>query len=340
MFYNKNNKKIANLNEDLKNSQEEVGFWKSQSDICKSVTKSIIKGSEFLNKSRNTMLVSSNQMIESDHKIAESSIVLTNVVSSVDELFVSIESINKKSENSCVNLDKINEGVETIQQLTDDINNISKKTNLLALNASIEAARAGDAGRGFSVVATEVKKLAENAKEVSDNIKNLTEGFTNDINVMTLQSREIHEECNNICEISERVKVIVSDIIRLSENTSDVVKSNAKEGFLNLVRLDHAIWKLSVYNQISEKTYDNSMVPDHCSCRLGKWYYEGDGAKSYGSKKEFKELEQPHADVHTYGKEAIECAQEGDMDKAILLLNKMESSSIDVINKLDGLSRS
>ena len=114
-------------------------------------------------------------MIDSEKKIAESGGVLIDVVASIDDLFEYINSIQLKSEYSCQNLDRINHGFETIQKLTDDINNISKKINLLALNASIEAVRAGEAGRGFSVVASEVKKLAENAKEVSDNIKLLTE---------------------------------------------------------------------------------------------------------------------------------------------------------------------
>ncbi|WP_252722951.1 methyl-accepting chemotaxis protein [Treponema phagedenis] len=62
------------------------------------------------------------------------------------------------------------EEAESITKYTDIINEISKQTNLLSINASIEAARAGTAGKGFSIIAGEVKKLSENTQETSSEI--------------------------------------------------------------------------------------------------------------------------------------------------------------------------
>ncbi len=64
--------------------------------------------------------------------------------------------------------------VDKINELTNDILNISSQTNLLALNASIEAARAGEAGRGFAVVADEIRVLAENSKTTANNIQEIS----------------------------------------------------------------------------------------------------------------------------------------------------------------------
>ncbi|MCI9149113.1 MAG: methyl-accepting chemotaxis protein [Lachnospiraceae bacterium] len=68
--------------------------------------------------------------------------------------------------------------VDKINELTDEILNISSQTNLLALNASIEAARAGEAGKGFAVVADEIRMLAENSKNTANNIQEISQLVT------------------------------------------------------------------------------------------------------------------------------------------------------------------
>ncbi|MDE7358314.1 MAG: hypothetical protein K2N39_02575, partial [Lachnospiraceae bacterium] len=86
--------------------------------------------------------------------------------------------------------DTTNESVKQIKSVTEYITNIAEETNLLALNASIEAARAGDAGRGFAVVAQQIQKLAEesnhSAAQIGDNIKDLVEKTEENLAAMNL----------------------------------------------------------------------------------------------------------------------------------------------------------
>ena len=67
--------------------------------------------------------------------------------------------------------------VKNIDVLTESILQITEQTNLLSLNASIEAARAGAAGKGFAVVADEIRKLAENSRHAANKIQNVTDVY-------------------------------------------------------------------------------------------------------------------------------------------------------------------
>jgi len=88
--------------------------------------------------------------------------------------------------------------VEQIQVLTEDILSISSSTNLIAVNASIEAARAGSAGAGFSVVAQEVHKLADSCAETANHIQKVSEVVTGAVDYLASSARELAEYLSQV----------------------------------------------------------------------------------------------------------------------------------------------
>lgn len=101
-----------------------------------------------------------------------------------------IMSVEKIVNNSAATVDKLGKSSQEIGQIVNDISEIAEQTNLLALNAAIEAARAGENGRGFSVVAEEVRKLAEQSQEAAQRITTLIGGIQADTQEAVESMRE------------------------------------------------------------------------------------------------------------------------------------------------------
>jgi methyl-accepting chemotaxis protein len=142
--------------------------------------------------------------------------MLQKIVSSKIESTQNLQSValkgEKEMEEAIKTIRKITESAHVIMNLLKVINDISAQTNLLAMNAAIEAAHAGDSGRGFSVVANEIRALAtttaNNAKEISLSLKNV------------LQLINSSEKSTN--DMGHYFKNIVTDISHVVESISEL----------------------------------------------------------------------------------------------------------------------
>ena len=141
-----------------------------------------------------------------------------------NNIYELINFIVKIKQSFDIVMEKMNElslTVSEIGKITDIINNISEQTNLLALNASIEAARAGENGRGFTVVATEVRKLAEESKGSSEKIISLVKS-------VTLETKEVTEKSSEVSSLLEEQAVVANDTIMSFEDIISSVNSVPK----------------------------------------------------------------------------------------------------------------
>ena len=202
----------------------------------------------------------------------------------------------------------LHEKSEEITQIVQVITGVADRTNLLALNAAIEAAHAGEVGKGFAVVAEEVRTLSENTKDAAASIAATLESFSQATTRMLTDS----EQVKGIAEGSQAaVTAFRSQVLKFagSAKTSLVQVDKAQDfSFASLVKVDHFLYKQNGYRVVNQGTASpeaRAIQTDHRGCRLGAWYYEGQGAEAFSQVPSFPRLEAPHVGVHQNVQEAV-----------------------------------
>jgi hypothetical protein len=203
---------------------------------------------------------------------------------------------------------QLHEKGDEIAQIVQVITDVADRTNLLALNAAIEAAHAGDVGKGFAVVAEEVRTLSENTKDAAASIAATIESFGLATSRMITDSAQVME----IAEGSRNaVTAFRGQVVKFADaaKTSLTQISKAQDfSFASLVKVDHFLYKQNGYRVIHrgvDSLEARAIQTDHRGCRLGTWYYEGQGQELFSRVPSYGRMEAPHAGVHQNIQEAV-----------------------------------
>ncbi len=160
--------------------------------------------------------------------------------------------LSGKISASCVNIEVLNDKTVNIGQILEVIKGISQQTNLLALNAAIEAARAGEAGRGFAVVADEVRSLAgrtqTSALEIQQMIEELQVGARDSVTTMT-ESQQHSEESVGIANLAGKRLGSVTQRISEIDNVNQSVAAATEEQTAVIEALNVDITEINTLNQ-------------------------------------------------------------------------------------------
>lgn len=169
-------------------------------------------------------------------KIGYEQLVLSNLTDNLSgnfsQISASMEELSASSINVTNNQHMLSDEIGNVKKISQEINtildsikSIADQTRMLGLNAAIEAARVGDAGRGFGVVASEIRNLSQNSKETAVTIANLTKKIQDSVNKTMETSKETLETTEHQTAAIEEITANLQEVTALANSLNDMSKN-------------------------------------------------------------------------------------------------------------------
>ncbi len=292
---------------------------------------SIVSATEELSKLAGQTASDAESSRESMHQVVKD---LSGIADKVGRVSTEIEALNAHS-------GEITRSVELIRSIAD-------QTNLLALNAAIEAARAGEHGRGFAVVADEVRKLAEDTIRASGEIGGVMTVLREQAANMLLEAGEMKKmadiSCASVGDLEARFTSFAGSAgqsLRRIDYVYDV-------SFTALAKVDHFVFKQNAYLALdhgAESSEATAVRVTENECRFGRWL-ASPNTERFHSSSAYRKLMEPHAVVHQKMAHAVKLmtqdweAGTGDLQEEILdSLRQAEKGSDLIVDLLDRMIR-
>ena len=187
--------------------------------------------------------------------VAERSVAIAKKGADVVQATINgMDNIREQIQETSKRIKRLGESSQEIGDIVSLINDIADQTNILALNAAIQASMAGDAGRGFAVVADEVQRLAERSSAATKQIEALVKTIQNDTNEAVISMEQTVAEVVRGARLAQDAGVALEEIENVSKNLADLIQNISNAARQQASSAGHISNTMNVIQEITSQT--------------------------------------------------------------------------------------